>query len=168
MTQHSDTVNSFKVGINSGVLTLTIDAQNGGKTGKIGSVTIYVTTDNYESFDLPLDLYAVDQIKPEPDGTITATPITYGDTLSKSKISGKMKDLNTGDAVNGTFAWTDGTIKPAASDNYEAEWTFTPAAGYEKYATATGTVTIKVNKAAPTFTAPTAQENLTYTGQGRR
>lgn len=159
------TVNSFKVGINSGVLTLTIDAQNGGKTGKIGSVTIYVTTDNYESFDLPLDLYAVDQIKPEPDGTITATPITYGDTLSKSKISGKMKDLNTGDAVNGTFAWTDGTIKPAASDNYEAEWTFTPAAGYEKYATATGTVTIKVNKAAPTFTAPTAQENLTYTGQ---
>lgn len=41
------TVNSFKVGINSGVLTLTIDAQNGGKTGKIGSVTIYVTTDNY-------------------------------------------------------------------------------------------------------------------------
>lgn len=159
------TVNSFKVGINSGVLTLTIDAQNGGKTGKIGSVTIYVTTDNYESFDLPLDLYAVDQIKPEPDGTITATPITYGDTLSKSKISGKMKDLNTGDAVNGTFAWTDGTIKPAASDNYEAEWTFTPAAGYEKYATVTGTVTIKVNKATPTFTAPTAQENLTYTGQ---
>ena len=159
------TVNSFKVGINSGVLTLTIDAQNGGKTGKIGSVTIYVTTDNYESFDLPLDLYAVDQIKPEPDGTITATPITYGDTLSKSEISGKMKDPNTGDAVNGTFAWTDGTIKPAASDNYEAEWTFTPAAGYEKYATATGTVTIKVNKATPTFTAPTAQENLTYTGQ---
>ena len=143
------TVNSFKVGINSGVLTLTIDAQNGGKTGKIGSVTIYVTTDNYESFDLPLDLYAVDQIKPEPDGTITATPITYGNELSKSEISGKMKDPNTGDAVNGTFAWTDGTIKPAASDNYEAEWTFTPAAGYEKYATATGTVTIKVNKAAP-------------------
>lgn len=29
----------------------------------------------------------------------------------------------------------------------------------------TGTVTIKVNKADPTFTAPTAQENLTYTGQ---
>ena len=160
------TVNSFKVGINSGVLTLTIDAQNGGKTGKIGSVTIYVTTDNYESFDLPLDLYAVDQIKPEPDGTITATPITYGDTLSKSKISGKMKDLNTGDAVNGTFAWTDGTIKPGANDSYKAEWTFTPAAGYEKYATATGTVTVKVNKAtipANAITAPAANA-LTYNG----
>ena len=156
------TVNSFKVGINSGVLTLTIDAQNGGKTGKIGSVTIYVTTDNYEIFNLPLDLYAVNQIKPEPDGTITASEITYGDKLSKSEISGKMKDPNTGDAVNGTFAWTDGTINPNAGD-YKADWTFTPDA--PEYATATGTVTIKVNKATPTFNAPTAQENLTYTGQ---
>lgn len=159
------TVNSFKVGINSGVLTLTIDAQNGGKTGKIGSVTIYVATDNYESFNLPLDLYAVNKITPVADGEITAAGITYGDALSKSTISGKMKDPNTGATVNGTFAWTDGTTKPDANDNYEAEWTFTPAAGYEKYATATGTVTIKVNKATPTFNAPTAQENLTYTGQ---
>ena len=159
------TVNSFRVGINSGVLTLTIDAQNGGKTGKIGSVTIYVTTDNYESFNLPLDLYAVNKITPVADGKITAADITYGDALSKSTISGKMKDPNTGATVNGTFTWTDGTVKPDANDSYEAQWTFTPAAGYEKYATATGTVTIKVNKATPTFTAPTAQENLTYTGQ---
>lgn len=160
------TVNSFKVGINSGVLTLTIDAQNGGKTGKIGSVTIYVTTDNYASFDLPLDLYAVNKITPVADGEITAAGITYGDALSKSTISGKMKDSTTGDEVKGTFAWTDGTIKPAASDNYEAEWTFTPAAGYEKYATATGTVTVKVNKAtipANAITAPAANA-LTYNG----
>ena len=140
-------------------------AKDGKMTGQIGTVKVKVTTTNYEDFQLKLVLNAVDQIKPEPDGTITATPITYGDTLSKSEISGKMKDPNTGDAVNGTFAWTDGTTKPDANDNYEAEWTFTPAAGYEKYATATGTVTIKVNKATPTFTAPTAQENLTYTGQ---
>ena len=105
------------------------------------------------------------KIVPVLDGEITATPITYGDTLSKSEISGKMKDPNTGATVNGTFTWTDGTIKPDANDRYEAEWTFTPAAGYEKYATATGTVTIKVNKATPTFTAPTAQESLTYTGR---
>ncbi len=140
-------------------------AKDGTATGQIGTVKVNVTTTNYENFQLTLVLNAVDQIKPEPDGTITATPITYGDTLSKSEISGKMKDPNTGDAVNGTFTWTDGTIKPDANDRYEAEWTFTPAAGYEKYATATGTVTIKVNKATPTFNAPTAQENLTYTGQ---
>ncbi|MBR9937389.1 hypothetical protein KE513_07590 [Oscillospiraceae bacterium Marseille-Q3528] len=139
-------------------------AKDGKMTGKIGTVKVNVTTTNYADFQLKLVLNAVDQIKPEPDGTITATLITYGDTLSKSEISGKMKDPNTGDAVNGTFAWTDGTITPNAGD-YEADWTFTPAAGYEKYATATGTVTVKVNKADPTFNAPTAQENLTYTGQ---
>ena len=140
-------------------------AKDGTATGQIGTVKVNVTTTNYENFQLTLVLNAVNQIKPTPDGTITAAEITYGDALSKSEISGKMKDPNTGDAVNGTFTWTDGTIKPDANDRYEAEWTFTPAAGYEKYATATGTVAIKVNKATPTFTAPTAQENLTYTGQ---
>ena len=153
------------IAIKDSILTLTIDALNGGETGKIGTIPVYVTTDNYASFNLPLDLYAVNKITPVADGEITAAGITYGDALSKSTISGKMKDPNTGATVNGTFAWTDGTTKPAANDSYEAEWTFTPAAGYEKYATATGTVTIKVNKATPTFTAPTAQENLTYTGQ---
>ena len=159
---YDETIVEFKNGV---LILAQFYAKDGNMTGQIGTVKVKVTTTNYENFQLTLVLNAVDQIKPEPDGTITATPITYGDTLSKSEISGKMKDPNTGDAVNGTFTWTDGTIKPDANDRYEAEWTFTPAAGYEKYATATGTVTIKVNKAVPTFTAPTAQENLTYTGQ---
>ena len=157
-------VNDTNFTIKDGVLTLTIDALNGDGTDKIGTISVYVTTDNYESFNLPLDLYAVNKITPVVDGDVTAAEITYGDALSKSTILGKMKDPDTGKSVNGTFAWTDGTIKPNAGD-YEADWTFTSAAGYEKYATATGTVTIKVNKATPTFTAPTAQENLTYTGQ---
>ena len=148
-----------------GVLTLAqFSAEDGKMTGRIGTVKVNVTTTNYENFQLKLVLYAVDQIKPVPDGTITASEITYGNELSMSTIMGKMKDSTTGDAVNGTFAWTDGTITPNAGD-YEAEWTFTPAAGYEKYATVTETVTIKVNKATPTFNAPTARENLTYTGR---
>ena len=141
-----------------------LNAKDGTATGQIGTVEVNVTTTNYENFQVTLVLNAVNQIKPTPDGEITAAEITYGDALSKSTISGKMKDPDTGKSVNGTFAWTDGTINPNAGD-YEADWTFTPAAGYEKYATATGTVTIKVNKATPTFNAPTAQENLTYTGQ---
>ena len=141
-----------------------LNAKDGTATGQIGTVEVNVTTTNYENFQLTLVLNAVNQIKPTPDGEITAAEITYGDALSKSTISGKMKDPDTGKSVNGTFAWTDGTINPNAGD-YEADWTFTPAEGYEEYATATGTVTIKVNKATPTFNAPTAQENLTYTGQ---
>ena len=159
---YDETIVEFK----NGVLTLAqFYAEDGTMTGRIGTVKVKVTTTNYADFHLTLVLNAINKIKPTPDGEITASNITYGQALSDSSITGKMKDPNTGATVNGTFTWTDGTIKPAANDSYEAEWTFTPAEGYEEYATATGTVTIKVNKAAPTFTAPTAQENLTYTGQ---
>ena len=142
------------IAIDDSVLTLTIAALSGRETGKIGTIPIYITTDNYESFDLPLDLYAVNKITPVADGEITAAGITYGDALSKSTISGKMKDPTTGDEVKGTFAWTNGTFKPAAGD-YQAEWTFTPAEGYEKYATATGKATVKV--------APKSIEGATIT-----
>ena len=157
---YDETIVEFK----KGVLTLAqFYAKDGKKTGQIGTVKVKVTTTNYKDFQLKLVLNAVDQIKPVPDGTITAMSITYGDTLSKSEISGKMKDRNTGKSVNGTFAWTDGTIKPAASDNYEAEWTFTPAAGYEKYATVTETVTIKVKPAE--LTVSVKASSMYYTGE---
>ena len=138
-------------------------AKDGNMTGKIGTVKVNVTTTNYENFQLTLVLNAINQIKPTPDGEITASEITYGDALSKSEISGKMKDPNTGDAVNGTFTWTDGTIKPDANDRYEAEWTFTPAAGYEKYATATGTVTVKVKPAK--LIVSVKASSMYYTGE---
>ena len=157
---YDETIVEFK----KGVLTLAqFYAKDGKMTGRIGDVKVNVTTTNYENFQLKLVLYAVDQIKPEPDGTITATPITYGDTLSKSEISGKMKDPTTGDEVKGTFTWTNGTIKPDANDRYEAEWTFTPAAGYEKYATATGTVTIKVKPAK--LIVSVKASSMYYTGE---
>ena len=158
---YDETIVEFKNGV---LILAQFYAKDGNMTGQIGTVKVNVTTTNYADFQLTLVLNAINQIKPTPDGEITAAEITYGDALSKSTISGKMKDPDTGKFVNGTFAWTDGTINPNAG-GYEAEWTFTPAEGYEEYATATGTVTIKVNKATPTFNAPTAQENLTYTGQ---
>ena len=157
---YDETIVEFK----KGVLTLAqFYAKDGKMTGRIGDVKVNVTTTNYEDFQLKLVLNAVDQIKPEPDGTITASEITYGDTLSKSEISGKMKDPDTGKSVNGTFTWTDGTIKPDANDRYEAEWTFTPAAGYEKYATATGTVTVKVKPAK--LIVSVKASSMYYTGK---
>ena len=150
------------IAIKDSILTLTIDALNGGETGKIGTIPVYVTTDNYASFNLPLDLYAVNKITPVADGEITAAGITYGDALSKSTISGKMKDPNTSATVDGTFTWTDGTIKPDAG-SYDAEWTFTPAAGYEKYATVTETVTIKVKPAE--LTVSVKASSMYYTGE---
>ena len=71
------------------------------------------------------DLRTENLITYTPNKAVTPI-VTYGDALSKSTISGKMKDPDTGKSVNGTFAWTDGTINPNAG-GYEAEWTFTPA-----------------------------------------
>ena len=156
---YDETIVEFK----KGVLTLAqFYAKDGNMTGKIGTVKVNVTTTNYENFQLKLVLYAVDQIKPVPDGTITASEITYGNELSMSTIMGKMKDSTTGDAVNGTFAWTDGTITPNAGD-YDAEWTFTPAEGYEEYATATGTVTVKVKPAK--LIVSVKASSMYYTGE---
>lgn len=156
--------------IENGKLRLSINKAASFKQGKeIGTVTVQVETTNYQPFTLTIHVSVQDKLVPVPaeGNSVSATDIIYGQTLADSKltVNGTMQDSATGAEVKGTFAWTDGTIKPAANDSYEAEWTFTPAAGYEEYATVTGTVTIKVNKATPTFTAPTAQENLTYTGQ---
>ena len=134
--------------------------QTGSLTGEIGTVTIPVTTSNYQDINLTVKVNAVNQIKPEPDGTITATTITYGDTLSNSEISGKMKDPDTGDAVNGTFTWMDGTVKPDAGSN-NATWTFTPDASYGgKYTTNNGTSTVTVNRKTVTVSGITASDKV--------
>ena len=143
-------------------LKLTVPAVDYNRVSSVGTIDVRVTSDNYRDFYLTIGVKTKNKDVPVPDGTISASNITYGQALNDSKIAGKMKAG--GKAINGTFTWTNGTFKPAAGD-YPASWTFTPAEGYEEYATATGTVTIKVNKATPTFNAPTAQENLTYTGQ---
>ena len=146
------------VEFHNGVLTLAqFYAKDGTMTGQIGTVKVTVTTTNYEDFQLTLVLNAINKIKPTPNGTITASNITYGQALSDSSITGKMKDPNTGATVNGTFAWKDGTIQPDANDRYEAEWTFTPVA--PEYATVTGKTTVKV--------APKSIEGATITLEKR-
>lgn len=142
---------------------LTVPAVESQTEGSVGTVGVKITTDNYQDMLLTVKVIAKNKIVPVLDGEITATPITFGQILLVSTITGTMKD--DGKTVEGTFEWTHPSTKPDKAGDYQAEWTFTPAEGYEEYATATGTVTVKVNKATPTFNAPTAQENLTYTGQ---
>lgn len=139
--------------VENGELTLPIQKNDVETTGSVGTVTVVIKSTNYEDITLTVNVSAANKIEPTPDGEITATSITYGDTLSKSNISGKMKDPTTDDAVKGTFAWKDDTIKPAANDSYVAEWTFTPDA--PEYATVTGKATVKV--------APKSIEGATIT-----
>ena len=123
-------------------------AKDGTATGQIGTVKVNVTTTNYADFNLTLVLNAVNRITPVADGSITASKITYGDTLSKSEISGKMKDPDTGAEVEGSFSWQQpgDTILDANTLGHNVGWKFTPKDG-NTYTEATGTATVKVDKA---------------------
>ena len=133
----------------NGVLTLAqFYAKDGNMTGRIGDGKVTVTTTNYKDFQLTLFLNAVNRITPVPDGTITANEITYGQTLSDSSITGKMKDPTTGAVVEGTFSWQlpGNTILDASTSGHTVEWTFTPKDG-NTYTEVTGTATVQVGKA---------------------
>ena len=123
-------------------------AKDGTATGQIGTVKVKVTTTNYENFQLTLVLNAVNRITPVADGSITASKITYGQTLSESRISGTMKNPATDAAVEGTFSWQlpDDTILDASALGHDIGWKFTPKDG-NAYTEATGTATVKVDKA---------------------
>ena len=134
--------------VENGELTLPIQKNDVETTGSVGTVTVVIKSANYEDITLTVNVSAKNKLSPVLAGTLTLTPvkITYGEPLSKIKITGTMQDPITGDEVNGTFAWKDDTIKPAANDSYEAEWTFTPNESYGGiYATATGIVKVPVS-----------------------
>ena len=152
---------TFVTLVNSKTGELTLEANRSATDeGQFGTITVTISTSNYQDITLTVNVSAVNQIRPMPDGEITATPITYGDILSKSEISGKMKDPDTGDAVNGTFTWMDGTVKPDAGSN-NATWTFTPDASYGgKYTTNTGTATVTVNRKAVMVSGITASDKV--------
>ena len=75
-----------------------------------------------------------------------ASPITYGQTLTNSTLTGGSA-ANGGSPVSGTFAFDSPSIKPPAGVQAEAV-TFTPA-DLASFASVSGSVNIIVNKAAP-------------------
>ena len=80
--------------------------------------------------------------------TISASDITYGDSLADSGITGDLPVNSKGDEVAGSYVWADSSIKPSVSDSELSLYTviFTPA-DTDNYTTATFTLTLKVNKA---------------------
>ena len=131
-----------------GILTITSHNNDLTTTGKVGTITITVITDNYENISLPIEVFAENKILPELDGSVSLskTAITFGEPLDNITISGTMKAGN--NTVEGTFSWpTSKELYPAGT--HEVEWIFTPT-NSGKYAVATGKVTITVNKATPT------------------
>ena len=143
-----------------GLLTLPVNAVSSTVEGAVGTVTVTVTTTNYEDIALTVNVSARNKGTPAGDPTLSVQTITYGQKVSDIKLSGTMKVGET--EVPGTFTWDNGDYAPNAG-TYTAAWTFTPDDTGE-YKVVHGTVTIAVEKAEVTVTAPKAN-TLTYTGQ---
>ena len=81
----------------------------------------------------------------------TASPITYGDSLSESDLTG-------GQAVDGTFAWEDGNVNPTSgSHSYTVTFTPTDKANYNSVEQS---VTVQVNRATLTPSVGSVQDKV--------
>ena len=132
---------------NAGNNALTLEITSGSAIGNAGTITVVVTTDNYEDITLTVNITATDKIVPQlVDGTLKLTPaeITYGETLSNITISGTM--MADDQEIPGTFAWQNPDDVLNAGDQ-AATWKFTPE-DTQTYAETSDSAIVKVNKAA--------------------
>ena len=129
--------------------------------GSVGTVKVKVSTNNYRDFYIIFNVSATNKTIPELK-EVSATAITYGDTLGKSTVSGTMINPDTKEPLRGTFSWVDGSLKPDAG-NYTATWKFTPDNG-STYAETTGTVVVKVNRKSIDNTLYVNFSELIYNG----
>ena len=131
----------------TGELTLEAD-RSGTDEGQFGTITVTISTSNYQDITLTIHVSAKNKLTPVLAGTLTLTPtkITYGEPLSKIKITGTMKDGDT--VVEGTFSWQQpgNTILDASTLGHDIGWKFIPKDG-NAYTEAAGTATVKVDKA---------------------
>lgn len=141
----------------NGVLTLPIQAVETDTESGIGTIRVLVKTRNYQDAVLTVNVRAVNKIVPQKQ-SIDVSTITYGEPLSKADFTAfTFLEPGTSNPVAGTLAWKE-PDKQLEAGTQEADWVFTPADG-AKYAGATGTVTVTVDRAnvtgAPKYTAIT-------------
>jgi len=142
-------IGTFVTLVNGKTGELTLEANRSGTDeGQFGTITVTISTSNYQDITLTINVSAKNRLTPVLTGTPTLTPteLTYGEPLSKIKITGTMKAGDT--VVEGTFSWQQpgDTILDASTLGHHVGWKFTPKDG-NTYTEATGTATVRVNKA---------------------
>ena len=127
---------------------LTLDANRSGTDeGQFGTITVTISTSNYQDITLTINVSAKNRITPTGTPTLSKNAITYGDALNTIALSGKLYDNVNNVDVDGTFEWVDGTHIPVVGNGtYAAEWIFEPT-DTEKYLTVSGRSNITVEKA---------------------
>ena len=134
--------------IEDGVLSVPINAVNSTEEKGIGTITVVVTTENYNDITLTLNVSAANKKVPTGTPTLSKTALTYGDTLSGITLSGSMKDGET--EVAGTFTW-ENPNEVLDTGTHQAGWKFTPNDGTQ-YIEVTGKSEVTVDKATPSGT----------------
>ena len=146
----------------NGVLTLPVKAVDTGAEGQAATVTVAVSSGNFEDMAVTVTLYAVNKTVPSGKPNPSHTRLNYGEALNSVTLSGNMWD--DGKFVPGTFAWKEPNLRPAVG-SYTAEWVFTPASG--KYAAVTGTIELTViQPVEPTYTVGGIVKAYSITGSG--
>ena len=146
----------------NGVLTLPVKAVDTDAEGQAGTVTVAVSSGNFEDMAVTVTLYAVNKTVPGGTPNPSHTRLNYGEALNSVTLSGNMWD--DGKFVPGTFAWKEPNLRPAVG-SYTAEWVFTPASG--KYAAVTGTIELTViQPVEPTYTVGGIVKAYSITGSG--
>ena len=143
-------VGSFITLVNGKTGELTLGANRSGTDeGQFGTITVTVSTSNYQDIILTINVSAKNRITPTGTPTLSKNAITYGDALNTIALSGKLHDNVNNVDVDGTFEWVDGTHIPVVGNGtYAAEWIFEPT-DTEKYLTVSGRSNITVEKAQP-------------------
>lgn len=134
--------------IEDGVLSIPINAVNSTEEKGIGTITVVVTTENYNDITLTLNVSSANKKVPTGTPTLSKTALTYGDTLSGITLSGSMKDGET--EVAGTFTW-ENPNEVLDTGTHQAGWKFTPNDGTQ-YIEVTGKSEVTVDKATPSGT----------------
>ena len=144
----------------NGVLTLNVLGTTGSKTGKIGTVTIPVTTTNFNQFDLTVNVNASNKLQPTVKVSADPNPFTYGTKLGDVKLTATA--TYNGHTVAGTIAWDDPADTILDKGIYEKAWTFTPTDG-STYREVKGKLDIQVTKA--TLTGAPEFDKITTSGK---
>lgn len=134
--------------IEDGVLSVPIDAVNSTEESNIGTITVVVTTENYNDITLTLNVSAANKKVPTGTPTLSKATLTYGYKLSDITLSGSMKDGD--NEVAGTFTW-ENPNEILTAGKHQAGWVFTPTDSAH-YIEVTGESEVTVAKATPSGT----------------
>ena len=148
---------------------LSYTVKTGGTVGNEATITVPVSTENYNintNQGILVVIRLIDQLPVQPKGSISlkTDTLTYGEALSSLQFnSATFVDTASRKTVPGKLSFDEPDKKPDAG-YYNAAWTFTPTD--DAYAKCKGMITVSVKKAVPKVVSVPVPEAYYYNPAG--